>query len=892
MKVSLFRYVFLLFLSPLYVCSQTLIPEPKHLEHISEEFAFGKGFRIEGINLEQHQDEQLVRALEEMRIPINGRASQVVLLKKVGREPYLQACTRLFNLSAKVAENEEAYLLQVSKDTVSVMAETEAGIYYGVQTLKQLFRAGRSEKVLPGLKIFDKPDIAIRAWQDDISRGPIPTLETLKKEIELLSSFKLNYFTLYTEQVFKLKKHPGIAPEDGISTEDLQELADFAKAHFVTLIGNYQSFGHMGRTLKIPAYQHLAENKDIISPAVPETYDFLGDVYAEMVPQYAGEFFNINCDETFGLGEGKSKAMVDSIGLEGVYAYHINRLDGILKKYKKKILMWGDIAVSHPKIIPQLPKDITVIAWAYQAADNFDSYVAPLVDEGLQVWVAPGVSCWSSVYPNLQVSQKNIYNFIRDGHKLGAQGVLNTSWDDDGLNFFNNNWYGFIWGAENCWNAPPALDKEESDHVLHTRLARFNLAFDKQFFGLRAGQSSATKLMLDFANLHSGNLRDALRNYRFLEPIFPLYHDYVQKGEKEKNESILQDLERMSERLKQAKSEVQAHALSLDYLDFAIEQAKYIVKKNLFRIDLKAFIDQLPGAKSKAQIKQDLANLKNELKKFEQNYANLWRKENRNYWLDENEQKFEKLLKSYAEIEGEVNIIPTDEVDSRGRKIVIRSIFNDFPVYYSLNADTVNTDSHLYTQPFYIQEDTKILAKSIAEDRDFPMKQEDLIQHKAIGKLYKLNTAYSTYLPAYDGGGKTGLIDGRVGAESNIKSGFWQGYGGDDIDIELDFKSIQSLNRFSMGFYQNTLSWVIFPPTVQIFLKDKETEAYKLFTEIKGKTAPEVPGALKELYKADLKGVKARYMRVVAKNYGHLPEWHPAGSTYESMLFSDEIIVK
>lgn len=882
----------ILVILPLCLHAQVFIPTPKHLKYTSEKFSLKNEVRIDNSVLATTQDKQLRAMLSKQKVQISSTSEKSLFFQKVSPKQVNVKYFKTLDLAVPSSFGDEGYLLHVGQDTISFIAETDAGLFYAIQSFNQLLKSVPANTELPGLVLFDKPDIAIRAWQDDISRGPIPTLETLKKEIEIFSSYKLNYFTLYTEQVFKLKKHPKIAPEDGISNEDLVELAAFAEEHFVTLIGNYQSFGHMSRTLILPEYQHLAENKDIISPAIPQTYQFLSEVYEEIIPQYKGKFFNINCDETFGLGEGKSKSMVDSIGLEGVYAYHINRLDKILKKYDKKILMWGDIAVSHPRIIPQLPKDITVIAWAYHDADNFDSFIKPLSDHGLNVWVAPGVSCWSSLYPNLQVAQKNIYNFIRDGYKSKVEGVLNTSWDDDGLNFFNNNWYAFVWGAENCWNVPPNLPTLESDKLLEERLKRFNLAFDLQFFGLDKDKPSMIRLMLDVSQLHQSNLRDALRDYRFFEPILPIFYDYIKKGEHEKNIQVNEQLDALSVRLTALKNQVGLHPLSLDYMEFSIVMAKYITQKNIFRIQLNDFIEGKPMAKNEAEIKTELEKLKQRLLEIREIYAKFWLKENRPYWLAENKMKFEELMQSYNAIEGEVIIIPTDEVNAHGRKIMIRSIFDDYPVYYAINKDTVTAQSSLYKKPFYINQDSRIVATSIKDGQKFPLKKIDLIQHLGVGRFYKLNTTYSNYLPTYDGGGKNGLVDGRLGAKEELKSGLWQGYGGSNIDIELDFKKNINLNSFSMGFFQNTMSWVVFPLKVEIFLKNKATENYVLAATITGTILPEAVGAIKENYKANLGGKKARFMRVVAQNYGNLPEWHPAGSKYQSMIFADEIILK
>ena len=84
-----------------------------------------------------------------------------------------------------------------------------------MQTLKQLIRANATGHAIPACSITDWPMLRYRGWQDDISRGPIPTMDFLKREIRTMSEVKENFFTLYTEHVFKLKKHPEIAPDDG-----------------------------------------------------------------------------------------------------------------------------------------------------------------------------------------------------------------------------------------------------------------------------------------------------------------------------------------------------------------------------------------------------------------------------------------------------------------------------------------------------------------------------------------------------------------------------------------------------------------------------------------------------------------------------------------------------
>ena len=61
--------------------------------------------------------------------------------------------------------------------------------------------------------------------------------------------------------------------------------------------------------------------------------------------------------------------------------------------------------------------------------------------------MAPGVNNWSRMYPNNNEALGNIRAFVRDGQKLGATGMLNTVWNDDGEGIFDENWFGVLFGA-------------------------------------------------------------------------------------------------------------------------------------------------------------------------------------------------------------------------------------------------------------------------------------------------------------------------------------------------------------------------------------------------------------------------------------------------------------
>jgi hypothetical protein len=819
---------------------------------------------------------------------LKPRFGSIELIRCKKAKEYDSLFTKLHH--EKFSSNPESYKIEIRSNYIKIYGLTDEGLFYALQTLKQLISANSLGNTIPCMNIYDAPDFPVRAWQDDISRGPIPSLEYVKEEIRKMASFKLNYFTLYTEHVFKLSKHPGIAPDEGITKEEIKEIIDYARKYHVKVIGNYQSFGHMEKTLNLPLYKHLVENGHILSPVLKESYDFLSDVYAEIAACYTDKYFNINCDETFGLGEEKSKALVDSIGLANVYAGHIAKVDCLLKPYHKQILMWGDIATNHPDIIPKLPKDITVMAWAYHGADSFDHIISPISDAGLNFWVAPGVNCWSNIYPNLAEAEVNIFNFIRDAHKYKASGVLNTSWDDDGLNFFENNYQAFAWGAALSWNAPKILLADASSRKeRNDRYKEFNNAFNSIYFGL--GNHKLTDIMHNFSLLHSAGIREALKNNTFFQPVFPIHFDNVQEGKMELNQLLLFNIDSLQKELISIKPLLKNNAISLEYLDFAMKQAAFLLKKNVLQIELYRFL-KADSSINEIELKKSIRQLKNEVYELKKGYVQLWKIESRNWWLDKNELKFDDLAKSLDDIHNHCIIKASDGLTNNGREIKIKTIFGDKPIKYELGNNALTHHSIAYTGPLYFKKDVEISAGLQINDTIYQMACDSFVYHKAIGKLVALHSKYSHYHPSYDGGGELGLLDGRIGEEHHLKSGRWQGYSGQNIELEIDLNRREKIDSFSMGFYQNTLSWVVFPKRVEIYVKDHLKDEYTLVRSIESQINPEAKGDIKQNYQTVFKDFKARYIKVIAISSGKLPTWHPAGSAYDAMLFADEIIIK
>lgn len=350
----------------------------------------------------------------------------------------------------------EAYVLSIGPDAVTAVAREAAGLFYAAQTLCQLVRANSAGNRLRCMGIADWPSpMRWRGFQDDLTRIPSSTFEQLQREVATGAFLKLNLFTYYMESQYEFRKHPVIGPPNGsLKPGELKTLVETAAAYHVNILGNQQSFAHFENILCHEEYKALAETPGILTPAKEESYDLLSDLYSEVVPLVPFEYFNVCCDETDGLGQGPAKELVDKQGVGAVYARHIRRIHDILKKRRhKKMMMWGDILLRHPEQIPTLPKDIVILSWGYEPQESFEGHIAPFVKAGFQFCVCPSVRNYGRILPDFRGSTINIRNFVRDGIRNNALGLINTAWDDGGRTLNAPNWYGFAWGAECAWNA-------------------------------------------------------------------------------------------------------------------------------------------------------------------------------------------------------------------------------------------------------------------------------------------------------------------------------------------------------------------------------------------------------------------------------------------------------
>jgi hypothetical protein len=443
--------------SSLCVAQVRLLPAPREAHFGAEINMPGKiAVSVPGRDSEDefaaHDLEEAARQIEPAEAR-NGKAVYRVVLLRAGSAEAKAILARQ-SLAFDDAMNAEGYVLAIEPHEAFVVAGSSAGIFYGVQTFEQLLPLAGGKLVLPTGTVRDWPAMRYRGIQDDLSRGPFPTLEFQKHQIRVFASFKVNIYSPYFEHTLLYPDQPLAAPPGGALTPgEAKELVAYARQYHVTILPQQEAFGHLHHVLKYELYQDVAETPHghVLAPGQPGSLPLIKDWFTQIAQEFPSPFIHIGADETWDLGVGRTHEQVQSQGYGPVYVEFLKQIHDELAPLHRRLIFWGDIGGSDPAAVAGLPKDMIAMPWNYWDTKGFDRMIAPFAKAGIETWVAPGDANWGGVNPVARTAFGNIQGFIRDGQRLGSTGALTTVWTDDGEGLFNMNWYGVLFGAVAAW---------------------------------------------------------------------------------------------------------------------------------------------------------------------------------------------------------------------------------------------------------------------------------------------------------------------------------------------------------------------------------------------------------------------------------------------------------
>ncbi len=361
-------------------------------------------------------------------------------------------------------ENTEAYKIIIDERRITIEAASEKAAYYGFITLKQIFE----ETIVQTQEIFDYPDLKIRGVLLDISRSKVPNVDTLKSLIDLFSKLKMNQLQLYIEGLsFEYDNFKDyLIDKNYIKKADYLTVQEYANNHYIDFVPNQNGFGHMSEWLKIDEFKHLGEvedkfymwgcfrNPSTLDPTNPESKEFVLKLYDDMLPLANSKHFNMNFDEPYELGFGKSKKKVEETSVEDVYVEYFNSLAKVVQeKYKKIPMIWADVLINNSDAISKINPDTIFIDWGYHKNYPYESHAKVLNSLKVKYLFAPGTSSWASItgkYTDMITTIKNSTDMAKAYNGLG---IIVTDWGDVGhLQYLPFSYLGFIYAGLASWS--------------------------------------------------------------------------------------------------------------------------------------------------------------------------------------------------------------------------------------------------------------------------------------------------------------------------------------------------------------------------------------------------------------------------------------------------------
>ena len=386
----------------------TIIPIPAHFEPLQAGFEISNEIKIE-LNTKNKQANIYVDNfkgyINNLGIKTSNSTTKPLIIKLNEKQDTLLGI--------------EGYQLEVNENHIVLVANNEAGIFNGLQTLKQLLPAKRIKSkpiVIASCKIVDYPRFAWRGLMLDVSRHFF-TVEEVKSYLDKMSEYKFNVFHwhLTDDQGWRIeiKSFPKLTeigawrverygrygsdrayPNDGekasyggfYSQEQVKEIVQYAKDRNITIVPEIDVPGHSMAVLA--AYPELSVNKkptfvvpgskfvdwqgggkfemlieNTLNPSDEKVYEFIDKVFSEIAELFPGNYIHMGGDEAYhGYWERDRNVQkfMKKNGIkdgEELQSYFVKRVEKIINSKGKKLIGWDEI------LDGGLAEGATVMSW-------------------------------------------------------------------------------------------------------------------------------------------------------------------------------------------------------------------------------------------------------------------------------------------------------------------------------------------------------------------------------------------------------------------------------------------------------------------------------------------------------------------------------------------------
>ncbi|MAZ27602.1 MAG: beta-N-acetylhexosaminidase [Cytophagaceae bacterium] len=360
----------------------SLIPQPVETTQGQGYFEIDEETQI----LVEGEDPEMKKAVDFLEGMI-AKASGFTLQEPSGNSNAMENIIVLKLDDPTGSASAEAYTLDINEKRIQVSSAGPAGIYYGIQTLRQLLPASIEKDSTSSTRlgigagvIKDEPRFAYRGSMLDVSRHFF-SKEDVKRYIDLITPYKLNHLHLHLSDDqgwrIEIKSWPELTTKGGstevgggdggyYTQEDYKEIVQYAAAHFITVVPEIDMPGHTNAALasypelncddKAPElYTGIEVGFSSFCVGKPITYKFIDDVVREISAITPGKYFHAGGDESHATQKDDYIKFVDSV-------------QKIVSRHDKVMIGWDEIQFA--------TLDSTTVAQFWASAENANGAVS------------------------------------------------------------------------------------------------------------------------------------------------------------------------------------------------------------------------------------------------------------------------------------------------------------------------------------------------------------------------------------------------------------------------------------------------------------------------------------------------------------------------------------
>jgi hexosaminidase len=350
----------------------------------------------------------------------------------------------------------ESYRIKVTRGNIRITARSSAGLFYGVQTLRQMIEGSGDKTFIPEVEIEDWPALAYRGYMMDMNHSHFLKVEEIKNQIDFLSRWKANWYLFYSEASIELDGFPLLMADARYTKEEIKEIIDYAKARHIDVIPNMELYGHLHDLFRLEHYSDmsvLSHGREFI-PTDPRVKPLVDNWVIQISQLFPSAFFHIGFDETWML-EYEAKKL--ETAPEELYLKMLKQTTDIVEKQGKRALVWADMLQKYPSIIPGVSQKIIAVPWHYDPLDDatYEQKLGPFAKAGLEMVVQGASKNWQWVTPDFEMSFLNTDVLIKAGKKYNATGFINSGWNDDSQTLVRMSFPDMAYGSAAAWQSGP-----------------------------------------------------------------------------------------------------------------------------------------------------------------------------------------------------------------------------------------------------------------------------------------------------------------------------------------------------------------------------------------------------------------------------------------------------